>query len=105
MTRHESELLGKKKVTRKLFEELFTAPPPSGRPAAVRLKPSRCVVWCGASLPAHQPALAGSWLVVCRGVWVASPLLLLKGTPALQPLGQTWDHQVGAPHENWDYSL
>ncbi|XP_026980981.1 E1A-binding protein p400 isoform X2 [Sagmatias obliquidens] len=41
MTRHESELLGKKKVTRKLFEELFTAPPPSGRPAAVRLKPSR----------------------------------------------------------------
>lgn len=43
MTRHEAELLGKKKVTRKLFEELFTAPPPSSRPAAVRLKPSRCV--------------------------------------------------------------
>ena len=43
MTRHEAELLGKKKVTRKLFEELFNAAPPSSRPAAVRLKPSRCV--------------------------------------------------------------
>ncbi|XP_019524477.1 PREDICTED: E1A-binding protein p400 isoform X3 [Hipposideros armiger] len=41
MTRHEAELLCKKKVTRKLIEELFTAPPPPGRPPAVRLKPSR----------------------------------------------------------------
>ena len=74
MTHHEAELLGKRKVTRKLFEDLLTAPPPSGRPAAVRLKPGRCVVGRGAPLPAHRPALAGSWLVVCRGVWVASPL-------------------------------
>lgn len=43
MTRHEAELLCKKKVTRKLMEELFAAPLPSGRPAALRLKPSRCV--------------------------------------------------------------
>ncbi|XP_045670644.1 E1A-binding protein p400 isoform X11 [Ursus americanus] len=41
MTRHEAELLCKQKVTRKLMDELFTAPPPSGRPAALRLKPSR----------------------------------------------------------------
>ncbi|XP_045881875.1 E1A-binding protein p400 isoform X7 [Meles meles] len=41
MTRHEAELLCKKKVTRKLMDELYTAPPPSGRPAALRLKPSR----------------------------------------------------------------
>ncbi|XP_058547524.1 E1A-binding protein p400 isoform X2 [Neofelis nebulosa] len=41
MTRHEAELLCKKKVTRKLMEELFAAPLPSGRPAALRLKPSR----------------------------------------------------------------
>ncbi|VFV36447.1 Hypothetical predicted protein [Lynx pardinus] len=40
MTRHEAELLCKKKVTRKLMEELFAAPLPSGRPAALRLKPS-----------------------------------------------------------------
>lgn len=43
MTRHEAELLCKKKVTRKLMEELFAAPLPSGRPAALRLKPGRCV--------------------------------------------------------------
>eukprot|EP00069_Balaena_mysticetus_P010142 bmy_20537T0 len=41
MTHHEAELLGKRKVTRKLFEDLLTAPPPSGRPTAVRLKPGR----------------------------------------------------------------
>ncbi|XP_044099508.1 E1A-binding protein p400 isoform X7 [Neovison vison] len=41
MTRHEAELLCKKKVTRKLMDELYTAPPPSGRPATLRLKPSR----------------------------------------------------------------
>ncbi|XP_022348101.1 E1A-binding protein p400 [Enhydra lutris kenyoni] len=41
MTRHEAELLCKKKVTRKLMDELYTAPSPSGRPAALRLKPSR----------------------------------------------------------------
>lgn len=44
MTRHEAELLCKKKVTRKLIEELFAAPPPSSRPVAIRLKPSRYVV-------------------------------------------------------------
>lgn len=43
MTRHEAELLRKRRVSRKLTEELFTAPPPPGRPPAVRLKPSRCV--------------------------------------------------------------
>ncbi|XP_053785012.1 E1A-binding protein p400 isoform X5 [Desmodus rotundus] len=41
MTRHEAEWLRQKKVTRRLIEELFTAPPPPGRPPAVRLKPSR----------------------------------------------------------------
>lgn len=51
MTRREAELLCKKKVTRKLIEELFTAPPPPGRPPAVRLKPSRCVAGSVASCP------------------------------------------------------
>uniref|UniRef100_A0A673UJI8 E1A binding protein p400 n=1 Tax=Suricata suricatta TaxID=37032 RepID=A0A673UJI8_SURSU len=41
MTRHEAELLCKKKVTRKGMEELLTAPLPAGRPAVLRLKPSR----------------------------------------------------------------
>ncbi|XP_064128074.1 E1A-binding protein p400 isoform X2 [Loxodonta africana] len=41
LTRHEAELLSKKKVTRKLLEEIFTSPPPSARPVAVKLKPSR----------------------------------------------------------------
>lgn len=44
MTRHEAEQLFKKRVTRRLLEELSSAPPPSGRLPAVRLKPSRCVV-------------------------------------------------------------
>lgn len=82
MTHHEAELLGKKKVTRKLFEELFTAPPPSSRPAAVRLKPSRYVVWCGATLPAHWLPLA----VGC-GVRVASPLPPAERDPGLSELG------------------
>lgn len=43
ITRHEAELLSKKKVTRKLMEEVFTSPPPTPRPAAVKLKASRCV--------------------------------------------------------------
>lgn len=83
MTRHEAELLGKKKVTRKLFEELFTAPPPSSRPAAVRLKPSRCVAWYGVALPAHQLPLTGSWLAVGCGVRVASPLPPAETDPGL----------------------
>lgn len=62
MTRHEAELLCKQKVTRKLMDELFTAPPPSGRPAALRLKPSRCVVWSAASCSPKSPA--GSWLAL-----------------------------------------
>lgn len=41
ITRHEAELLCKKKVTRKLMEEVFASPPPSARPAAVKLKASR----------------------------------------------------------------
>ncbi|XP_040843097.1 E1A-binding protein p400 [Ochotona curzoniae] len=41
ITRHEAELLSKKKVTRKLMEEVFTSPPPTPRPAAVKLKASR----------------------------------------------------------------
>ncbi|XP_006874145.1 PREDICTED: E1A-binding protein p400-like [Chrysochloris asiatica] len=41
MARHEAELLSKKKVTRKLIEESFASPPPSARPVAVKLKPSR----------------------------------------------------------------
>ncbi|XP_023581645.1 E1A-binding protein p400-like [Trichechus manatus latirostris] len=43
LTRHEAELLSKKKVTRKLIEESFTSPLPSARPVAVKLKPSRAV--------------------------------------------------------------
>lgn len=58
MTRHEAELLCKKKVTRKVMEELLTAPLPSVRPTALRLKPSRCVARSLASSP-RQPV--GSW--------------------------------------------
>lgn len=67
MTRHEAELLCRKRVTRKLMEELFTAPPPPGRPPAVRLKPSRCVLtvwpaahhlaWLGPAGPEPAPRL------------------------------------------------
>lgn len=70
MTHHEAELLCKKKVTRKLFEELFTAPPlpSSGRPVPVRLKPSRCVL--GASLSVHWVALEGGGEVLAGyGSW------------------------------------
>ncbi|XP_069922364.1 E1A-binding protein p400 isoform X16 [Oryctolagus cuniculus] len=41
ITRHEAESLSRKKVTRKLMEEIFTSPPPSARPASVKLKASR----------------------------------------------------------------
>ncbi|XP_006901062.1 PREDICTED: E1A-binding protein p400 [Elephantulus edwardii] len=41
ITRHEAELLSKRKITRKLIEEIFTSPPSSVRPVAVKLKPSR----------------------------------------------------------------
>lgn len=97
MTHHEAELLCKKKVTRKLFEELFTAPPlpSSGRPVPVRLKPSRCVL--GASLSVHWVALEGggrSWLAMGHGVWVASLLPPAERTPVPQPLRETWDDQV-----------
>lgn len=57
MTRHEAEVLCRRRVTRKLIEELFVAPPPPGRPPAVRLKPSRCVVW--SSPPARHPVCLG----------------------------------------------
>lgn len=72
MTRHEAELLRKKRVTRKLMEELFTAPPPPGRPPAVRLKPSRCVL---SVVPAAHHLGCG--------------------------VGVTWEswHQVGVSHE------
>lgn len=73
MTRHEAEVLCKKKVTRKLIEELFTAPPPPGRPPSVRLKPSRCV-WCGAHLPL---AIRSAWVPH----WPKVP----------QPLRDCWD--------------
>lgn len=56
MTRHEAELLCKKKVTRKLMDELYTAPPPSGRPATLRLKPSRYVAWNGGSCTPKSPS-------------------------------------------------
>lgn len=42
MTRREAEALRQKKATRKLMEELCTAPPTAARPTAIRLKPSRC---------------------------------------------------------------
>ncbi|XP_023576411.1 E1A-binding protein p400 isoform X3 [Octodon degus] len=41
ITRHEAELLSKKKVTRKLMEDIFASPPPPARPVAVKLKASR----------------------------------------------------------------
>ncbi|KAM6156071.1 E1A-binding protein p400 [Rhynchocyon petersi] len=41
ITRHDAELLSKKKITRKLIEDIFTSPPSSARPVAVKLKPSR----------------------------------------------------------------
>lgn len=59
ISRHEAELLYKKKVTRKLMEEVFTSPPPSARPAAVKLKASRYVqglkAACGSSLLLGSP--------------------------------------------------
>ncbi|XP_016852252.2 E1A-binding protein p400 isoform X4 [Anolis carolinensis] len=41
MTRYESQVLPKQKVTRKLIEEIYTSPPPPPRPNPVKLKPSR----------------------------------------------------------------
>ncbi|XP_021113366.1 E1A-binding protein p400 isoform X4 [Heterocephalus glaber] len=41
ITRYEAELLSKKKVTRKLMEEIFASPPLAARPVAVKLKASR----------------------------------------------------------------
>lgn len=90
MTHHEAELLCKKKVTRKLFEELFTAPPlpSSGRPVPVRLKPSRCVL--GASLSAHWVALergGPDWLWVMGSGWPPC-FLLPKGPLSHNPSGR-----------------
>uniref|UniRef100_A0A8D2L7L7 E1A binding protein p400 n=1 Tax=Varanus komodoensis TaxID=61221 RepID=A0A8D2L7L7_VARKO len=41
MTRYESQVLPKQKVTRKLIEEIYTSPLPLPRPNPVKLKPSR----------------------------------------------------------------
>ncbi|XP_078193933.1 E1A-binding protein p400 isoform X41 [Callithrix jacchus] len=41
ITRHEAELLSKKKVPQKLMEEISTSPAPAVRPAAAKLKASR----------------------------------------------------------------
>ncbi|XP_066466184.1 E1A-binding protein p400 isoform X10 [Tiliqua scincoides] len=41
MTRYESRVLLKQKVTRKLIEEIYTSPLPPPRPNPVKLKPSR----------------------------------------------------------------
>lgn len=69
MTRHEAELLFKKRVTRRLIEELSSAPPPSGRLPAVRLKPSRCVV---PSVASCSPSSSVCVLADCEsapGLW------------------------------------
>ncbi|XP_026512739.1 E1A-binding protein p400-like isoform X5 [Terrapene carolina triunguis] len=41
MTDYEAKVLPKQKVTRKLIEEIYSSPHPSGRPNPVKLKPSR----------------------------------------------------------------
>ncbi|XP_039188240.1 E1A-binding protein p400 isoform X5 [Crotalus tigris] len=41
MTRYESQVVPKQKITRKLIEEIYTSPLPPPRPAPVKLKPSR----------------------------------------------------------------
>lgn len=41
MTRYESRMLPKQKVTRKLIEEIYTSPLPPSRPNPLKLKPSR----------------------------------------------------------------
>ncbi|XP_063000309.1 E1A-binding protein p400 isoform X3 [Elgaria multicarinata webbii] len=41
MTRYEAQVLPKRKVTRKLIEEIYTSPLPPPRPNPVKLKPSR----------------------------------------------------------------
>uniref|UniRef100_A0A6J0TEC3 E1A-binding protein p400 isoform X7 n=1 Tax=Pogona vitticeps TaxID=103695 RepID=A0A6J0TEC3_9SAUR len=41
VTRYESQVVPKQKVTRKLIEEIYTSPPPAPRPNPVKLKPSR----------------------------------------------------------------
>ncbi|XP_054851977.1 E1A-binding protein p400 isoform X2 [Eublepharis macularius] len=41
VTRYESQVLPKQKVTRKLIEEIYTSPPPPPRPNPVKLKPRR----------------------------------------------------------------
>lgn len=43
ITRHEAELLSKKKIPRKLMEEISISAAPAARPAAAKLKASRCV--------------------------------------------------------------
>lgn len=87
MAHHEADVLSRRKVSRKLMEELCAVPPVS-RPVAIRLKPSRCVLW-GLLLP---PISGGSWLVVtCHGVWLMSPLPL-----APPPLRETREDMVWA---------
>ncbi|KAM3825856.1 E1A-binding protein p400 isoform 3-T3 [Vipera latastei] len=41
MTRYESQVVPKQKITRKLIEEIYTSPLPPPRPAPVKLKPNR----------------------------------------------------------------
>lgn len=98
MTRHEAELLFKKRVTRRLIEELSSAPPPAGRLPAVRLKPSRCVV---CSVASCSPSSSSCVLAGCEsapGLWSLGDVSLTLVDGALAQQGSLG--QVRVAHGN-----
>ncbi|KAL8180251.1 UNVERIFIED_CONTAM: hypothetical protein K2H54_016135, partial [Gekko kuhli] len=80
MTRYESQVLPKQKVTRKLIEEIYTSPPPPPRPNPVKLKPSRPAC-TSVYLDRQDSAIPDLWIPVREHCFQALPI-------GLQGLGE-----------------